>query len=296
MPNTLPETRLSPVLGSTWKVPGMLLIGGILILQFFPTFESLIREWDTNIYYSHGYLMLPLAFWLAWRRRDVLQSLSVHPSWSGLFLLLTGLGFFIIGKKADILFAQGLSLLMVLGGTIWVLMGRSALKKLAFPIGILGFMIPLPYLLLDPIGFPMKEFAAATSAGVLQAFGMPIFQDGVYLYLPDYLLVVEDVCNGLRSLISMTMVGTVLGYILLPALGDRIILSLLSIPIAIVANILRILLTAVLGYYVSDEFAQGFLHEFSGLFVFLVSLGALMGVERILSWSNQDPISPPLSA
>jgi exosortase len=219
----------------------------------------------------------------------------VLPTWGGVIFLLAGLALFVIGLKADILFALGLSFLLVVAGIVWTLMGKIILKELAFPIGILGFMIPLPYLLLDPIGFPMKEFAAATSAGLLQAFGVPIFQDGVYLYLPHYLLVVEDVCNGLRSLISMTMVGTVLGYILLPTVIDRVILTSLSIPIALGANILRILLTAVLGYYVSGEFAQGFLHEFSGLFVFLVSLGALMGVERILSWREHDSISPPLS-
>jgi len=116
----------------------------------------------------------------------------------------------------------------------------------------------------------------------------------VYLYLPGYTLVVEDICNGLRSLISMTMVGTVLAYILLPSNVDRWILVLLSIPISLVANIVRILLTALLGYYVSDQLAQGFLHELSGLFVFLVSLGGLLFTERVLSWKYQEPISQSL--
>ena len=273
-----------------------LFLVGLVILLFYPTFGRLIEEWDSNIYYSHGYLMLPLALWLSWRKWGVLHSLPIQPTWRGLFLVLAGLVLFSVGRKADILFAQGLSFLFVVAGIVWTLLGKAVLKELAFPVGILGFMIPLPYLLLDPIGFPMKEFAASTSAGILQAFGVPIFQDGVYLYLPHYLLVVEDVCNGLRSLISMMMVGTVLAYILLYSKTDRIILATMSIPIALGANVLRILLTALLGYYVSDEFAQGFLHEFSGLFVFLVSLGALMGVERMLSWKEQNSISPPLSA
>jgi len=287
------ETKLSLSPQTVWSAVA---VGALLILLFYPTLGRLIEEWDSNIYYSHGYLMLPLALWLSWRKREVLQVVPVEPTWRGLSLLLTGLVLFSIGRKADILFAQGLSFLLVVAGSIYTLKGKAVLKELAFPIGILFFMIPLPYLLLDPIGFPMKEFAAATSSSLLQAFGVPIFQDGVYLYLPNYLLVVEDVCNGLRSLISMMMVGTVMAYILLPSITDRIILTAVSIPIALGANILRILLTAVLGFYVSGEFAEGFLHEFSGLFVFLVSLGALMGVERILAWKEQDPISQPLSA
>lgn len=273
----------------------VVILMGLVVLLFFPTFVRLIEEWDTNIYYSHGYLMLPLALWLVWRKRDVLKTLPVAPTWKGFPLLLMGLLLYVIGTRADMLFAQGLAFLLVLGGIVATLAGMPVLKACLFPLGILGFMIPLPYLLLDPIGFPMKQFAASSSAGLLQAVGVPIVPEGVYLYLPKYTLVVEDICNGLRSLISMTMVGTVLAYLLLPSVTDRWILVLLSIPISLVANIVRILLTALLGYYVSDQLAQGFLHELSGLFVFLVSLGGLLLTERVLSWKYHEPITRPLS-
>lgn len=283
-----------PSCSVSW-VLSVLVLAGLVGLLFFQTFLRLMEEWDSNIYYSHGYLMLPLALWLVWRKREEIKALPVAPSWKGLPLLLMGLLLYVIGVRADILFAQGLAFLVVLAGTVATLAGMTVLKACLFPIGILGFMLPLPYLLLDPIGFPMKQFAASSSAGLLQAAGVPIVPDGVYLYLPGYTLVVEDICNGLRSLISMTMVGTVMAYILLPSNVDRWILVLLSIPISLVANIVRILLTALLGYYVSDQLAQGFLHELSGLFVFLVSLGGLLLTERVLSWKYHEPITRPLS-
>lgn len=288
------------VLNMKTAVPARMLALGVLSslmgLLFFQTFLRLRNEWDTNIYYSHGYLMIPLAVWLLWRKRATLMVLPMASTWKGLPLLLVGLALYVVGVRADILFAQGVALMAVLAGTVYTLAGPAIFKASLFPIGILGFMIPLPYLVLDPIGFPMKSLAASASAGVLQAAGVPIVPDGVYLYLPGYTLVVEDICNGLRSLISMTMVGTVLAYISLPSNRERWLLVLLSIPISLVANIIRILITALLGYYVSDQLAQGFLHELSGLFVFLVSFGGLLLMERVLSWKSHERITGPLSA
>ena len=276
----------------------LLLVGLVtgVILLYFQTLLRLQGEWDTNIYYSHGYLMVPLSVWLVWRKWETLSTLPVMPSWAGVPVLLAGLFLFVIGVRAEILFFQGVSLLFVLAGIVYCLAGIKILKACLFPIGLLAYMIPLPYLLLDPIGFPMKQFAASATTGILQAFSVPIVADGVYLFMPNYTLVVEDICNGLRSLISMTMVSTVLAYVLLPNILDRWILVLSSLPIALVANILRILLTAVLGYYVSGELAQGFLHELSGLFVFFASLGGLLLLERVLSWKYQEDTSPSLPA
>ena len=273
----------------------IVILGVLLVLLYGNTFGLLMSEWDRNVYYSHGYLILPLASWLIWRKRQVLAETSNAPSWAGLIILVLGLFLYFIGISADILFLQGFSFIFVLAGMIGTVWGLLILNQLLFPLFILVFMIPLPYLLLDPIGFPMKQAAASLSANILQSFGVPVMPDGVYLFLPNYTLVVEDVCNGLRSLISMTTVSVVLAYVLLRSPTDRFWLVFLSIPISLVANVIRIILTAILGYYVSDSLAQGFLHELSGLFVFLVSLGGLLLLEKILTWRREDSTSEPLS-
>jgi len=273
-----------------------LVLGGLITVLYFGTFRDLVGQWDTNIYYSHGYLILPIAAWLLWRKRATLQSIPAAPSWAGLPVLIVGLVLFALGIRADILFAQGLSLVLVLAGVTHTLWGRRVLREVAFPLLVLIFMIPLPYLLLDPIGFPMKRAAAAQAASILQLFGVPILREGVYLHLPHYTLVVEDVCNGLRSLITMLTLSTILAQILLPFYRDRLLLIASSVPISLAANIIRIMATVLMGYYVSKELAQGFLHEFSGLFVFVLSLGGLVLVGRFIAWRRERFISLPSPA
>lgn len=273
-----------------------LTLGITTTLLYWETLIRLQQEWDANAYYTHGYLMLPLCGWLLWRKRKVLRRVNTQPSWWGLPMLGMGLLLYVAGIRADILFAQALSLIFVLGGVIHTMLGRRMLSETAFPLFILVFMIPLPYLILDPIGFPMKQTAAEISSSILQSFGVPVVPDGVYLHMPNYTLIVEDVCNGLRSLISMTLVSIVFAYIFLSRNSDRLFLILAAIPIALAANIIRILLTAILGYYISDTLATGFLHELSGLFVFVLSIGGLLIVERSLAWRRTHDISRPLSA
>ena len=273
-----------------------LVLGGLITILYFGTFRELMGQWDTNIYYSHGYLILPIAAWLIWRMRGTLQSIPAAPSWAGLPVLIGGLALLALGIRADILFAQGLSLILVLAGVTHTLWGRRALREASFPLFVLIFMIPLPYLLLDPIGFPMKRAAAAQAASILQLFGVPILREGVYLHLPHYTLVVEDVCNGLRSLITMLTLSTILAQVLLPFYRDRLLLIASSVPISLAANIIRIMVTVLMGYYVSKELAQGFLHEFSGLFVFALSLGGLVLVGRFIAWRRERFISVPSPA
>ena len=150
-------------MASSRSIINVLLLVGLVtgvILLYLQTLLRLQGEWDTNIYYSHGYLMVPLSVWLVWRQWETLKALPVIPSWSGVPVLLGGLFLFVVGVRADILFFQGVSLLIVLAGIIHCLAGVQILKACMFPIGLLAYMVPLPYLLLDPIGFPMKQFAA----------------------------------------------------------------------------------------------------------------------------------------
>ncbi len=273
-----------------------ILLAGLLVVLYQDTFYELMHQWDTNIYYGHGYLMLPLAAWLLWRKRVTLRQLPTGSSWSGLFFLVPGLVLFAVSFRAEIIFLQGLSFILVLAGGIHTLWGRRALREATFPLFILIFMLPLPYLLLDPIGFPMKQSAAGQATSLLQLLGVPVWQDGVYLHLPNYTLVVEDACNGLRSLISIVTVSTVLTHIILPHYRDRVLLIAVSVPISLGANIVRIAMTALMGYYVSDQLAQGFLHELSGLFVFLLSLGGLLVVVRVILWRRELVMLRSLSA
>ena len=118
-----------------------LVLAGLIAILYRGTLRYLVDQWGTNIYYSHGYLILPVAVWLLWRKRATLKRTPAAPSWAGLSLLIAGLTLFAVGIRADFFFAQGLSLILVLAGVVHTLWGRRILRQAAFSLFILIFTI-----------------------------------------------------------------------------------------------------------------------------------------------------------
>ncbi len=190
---------------------------------------------------------------------------------TGLPLLLIGMVIFVLANAAAEYFTLRLSLLMTLYGLIWYLFGRRFVFKSWFEFAFLLFMIPLPYVIYFAATFPMQLLATKVTVTILNIIGMSAVQQGNMIHLPGYSLEVAEACSGLRSLISLLALGAVYARYTQQGLLRQIILFLSTIPIAIAANIFRVLFTAVGAYTVSKELAEDFLHELSGMMVFIVA-------------------------
>jgi exosortase/archaeosortase family protein len=135
-------------------------------------------------------------------------------------------------------------------------------------------MVPLPAVLYNRLAAPLQLFASEVAAVSLQALSIPVYQDGNIIHLANTSLGVAEACSGLRSISSLSVLALVLGYLLNPRLGARVLLFLLAIPTAIAVNVLRIVGTALVAEQ-DPHLAEGFYHSFSGWLVFLVGFGAL---------------------
>jgi exosortase len=143
-------------------------------------------------------------------------------------------------------------------------------------------MVPLPTLVYNSLAAPLQLFASEVATNLAQAAGVAVFRDGNIIHLANISLGVEEACSGLNSLSALIVASLLLGYLLCSRISSRIVLALLSIPLAIAINIIRITGTAIIADY-RPEFALGFYHSFSGWLVFLVAFGVLYGLALILT-------------
>lgn len=243
----------------------------------------LAQDWMTDGNYSHGILIPPLAAYFAWERRAALARLDPRPTNAGLAIVAISLAVLVAGILGAELFLTRISMLGVLAGAVAYVAGWRHLRALAFPIAFLLLMIPIPAIVFNKIAFPLQLVASQFGAAVLSLGGVPVLREGNVIILSNTTLDVAEACSGIRSLVSLITLGTVLAYFRTPTVGRRIAIPLAAIPIAIVANGLRVAGTGMAAHYYGARAAEGFVHTFSGWLVFVVALALLWTFERGLS-------------
>ena len=238
------------------------------------------QEWG-----AHGPIVVITGVWLLWRKLPELKQLAV-PGAPRLVALGTvvSLAVYVFGRAYDFISLEVLGLYGVLLTMLYAQYGLSALLRIWFPLLYLSFVIPPPIWLLDQITSPLKLFVSYVSTSILQIAGLPVFREGVTLMVAQYQLLVEDACSGMNSLTGLIAISLFYIYLLRNAsLRYSLILAGFVIPIAILANIMRVVVLVLLTYFFGDAVAQGFLHMAAGLFLFTSALLLVFLVDNLLS-------------
>lgn len=266
------EREMAPM-QATWQrwLPVMLLLG-LLVAIYWGIAVKLVYDWYTEPDFSHGFLVPLFSAYLVWTKRAVIRKIPVKQSWGGVPLVAAGIITLFLGIYGAELFLARLSLVMLLGGIIWTMAGRPMLRELRFPLLILLLAIPWPMVVYNQITFPLQIFASKLASAALPLFGVPVMRDGNIIQLPSMQLEVAEACSGIRSLMSLVTAAIFYGYFLEPSVKRRVILALAAIPIAVLANGVRILGTGLGVQYWDPDKALGFFHEFSGWLIFVFSL------------------------
>lgn len=226
-------------------------------------------DWTMDDNYSHGFLIPLISGYLIWCKKDTLSKISITPSNLGLILLIGSLAFFIITNLGAELFTMRFSMIMVILSSLVFLVGWKFTKILFLPVVYLIFMIPLPAIIWNKMAFPLKLFATKIAVSVINFLSIPVYREGNIIHLANTTLEVVDACSGLRSLISLLALSAAFALISEHSNIKKFILFLSAIPIAIFVNIVRLSGTAVMARHFGAQVAQGFLHEVSGILVFV---------------------------
>jgi exosortase len=273
-----------------WQVA---IIAGLLFWLYFPTLRHLVGQWWSDPDFSHGFFVPLFSAFVIWQERSRLKTLSIRPSWWGLLLLGLAMALLIVGQLGADIFLPRLSLLIVLAGLIVLFLGRHFFRALLFPWAFLFLMIPIPAIIFSHITFPLQLLASQVASTILPWMGVPVLREGNVINLPVMQLEVADACSGIHSLLSLTTLAVIYGYLMERKIAVRTLLVVASVPIAVAANSLRIVGTGLLVQYWDPEKAQGFFHEFQGWLVFVASLVMLYLLHRIVSilWHEEGKAS-----
>ncbi len=272
---------LSPLRRTNTLLYGLIALVGLLVLL--PTLSWLANEWWSNDFYSHGVLVPIVSAFFAWRilvTWRLLPQLERRPGNPGLFLVVAALAVYLAALAQRAFFVAGLGIIALLAGLIWYLLGKEALRRLAFPLAFLVFMVPLPFV--EAGSLPMAMFTGQVSTQALQKVGFDVIVNGTAVTLPNANLIVGAQCSGLRSIVALVTLVAVFVYVLEGSWPRKLLLALSAIPIAIFGNILRVTsLLWVANRWGADAGFQ-YYHNYSGIVFFLVAFLCLILFARLL--------------
>lgn len=275
--------------GRTALIKTILMITALVLLLvlYAPIVTSIVRQWLDDPNYHHGILIPLVSALLLWKRRDTLRETGGGGSTIlGLLLMLAATGLLVAGTAAAENFAMRVSLPFMILGAVLFLMGRDFTRVAGPPLLLLLLMVPLPYIIYYKITFPMQLLSAKLSAETLTAMRVSVIRKGNILMLPGYTLEVVAACSGLRSLMTMFTLAVIFAFFSDMSKTRKLFLVLLSVPAAIAANTVRLVVTALGALFIGPGFADGPLHEASGIIVFMAGFLMLLLCAGILRWTQ----------
>jgi len=262
-----------------WQV---VILAVVSVWLYWHTLLHLVGQWWNDPNFSHGFFVPLFSAFVIWQERDRLGRIAPRPSWAGLIVLLAGLGVLIVGRLGAELFLDRSSLLLVLAGVAILFLGWNLFRAVLFPWAFLLLMIPIPTIVFNQITFPLQLLASQVAAWVLPVLGVPILREGNVINLPSMALEVAEACSGIRSLMSLVTLAIIYGYLMEKRLWVRWLLAIASVPIAVVANSIRIIGTGLLVQYWDADKAEGYFHASWGWIIFVVSLIMLYALHALV--------------
>lgn len=291
--------------GVTWL--GLLMTLGLIALGWGFAFYEMWHRWfpvwkRTNMtlsdrltegdsYYTHGPLVpltcILVAVFIYFRiGAPILKSRSATVA--GWLILLTFVLFHLASALSRVTFVSGFALIGVLLGLLLIWGGWALARAYALPVLFLAFMVPLPEVMIGDLNFRLKFLASSGALWITNhIFQIPAYANGSYVFLGDgKVLVVENVCGGLRSLISLVWFASLFAMVCRVRGLWRLVLLVLAVPVAVVSNVARITCLNVGAYYltVADVAPGSAIHDLSGLAVFAVALAFMFASEQAILW------------
>jgi exosortase len=260
-----------------------LLTVGLLSALYFRTFIWLVDYWLGDPAYSHGFLVPAIAGFIVWKKRHELQ-IKLNSFGAGLIVLASGLFIYVISFFWRAQFGLAISFLIVISGLILYLYGTEAMRSLLFPVCFLVFGIPLPFL--PSVTNSLQSFSAHYSSVVIGMMGIPVSTIGAEIHMEKSLFVIGAPCSGMHTLIALLALAALFAYFISCPSSSPVyrksLIFIAALPIALVANISRIVSILLIANSYGSEAAMRFFHDFSSIVLFAIAFGCLVVCSRAL--------------
>lgn len=258
----------------------------LLIACYASTLEGMIDQWWNDEDMSHGFAVPFVVAWIVWRERARWLSLPMSPSWWGFVLLASAAAVHTISSFGLGLFASAVALLISAAGIVLCLGGFAFLRVWAFPAALSLFMLPKLAIVYNKTTLPLQILASRLASGVLASSGFRVVREGVILDVGGHKVSVVEACSGVRYLLSLAFIAVVFAYLADIKSWMRWALLFAALPIAIVANAIRVAVSAAV-----PALDSGTPHQVAGWCVFVLCLVMVFFVHRlfnsIYTWSHE---------
>jgi exosortase len=249
--------RARSVPAGVWPIISLLAAGVLWV--YWPALRMISERWSAA-QYSHGWLVPFFSLFLLWQRRRYLAAVEWKPNWWGFVFLIAAVLLRLTDGFFYVRWLDNLSLLPCLAGLCLLLGGWPALRWAGPSIAFLFFMLPLPYMVETAWAYRLRLIATTTSTFALQTLGLPAIADGTDIWINDQVLQIAPACSGLGMLLIFFALSSAIVLAIQRPWLDKLLILLSAIPIAVVANIVRITITALL-YELSAHWGNPWLHE-----------------------------------
>ncbi|WP_045220287.1 exosortase A [Desulfonatronum thioautotrophicum] len=284
-------TFLESLKANKFYLLGLLPLLGVLYSGIFP---DMVLDWYNDENYSHGFLVPFISAFFIYQRWDDLRTTPAEPSNLGLLVIAGGLGLLSLGYVGTEYFSMRVSLVILLAGLVLYFFGIKVFKKLSLPLGFLVLMVPIPYIVYDAAAFPLKLFVTEFSVATLKLLGVIVWHEGNIIMFPNTVLEVADACSGLRSIMSLLALGVAFAFLTQKSMVKRWLIIFSTLPIAVLTNAMRVIVTGFLAQYWGAQVAEGFFHDFAGFAVFFVAMVLLLAFGGFLSLFGRKNTTPPM--
>ena len=250
----------------------------VTVLSYWSISANVFKEWQRSDDYSAGQLVPLIALFLVWRERKTLRRCMLRPCWWGIVLLILAQAARFYGLL--FMYESGVrySMVLTLAGLILMVAGWQVFRSVSWILLFLFLMFPLPGRIHNLINGPLQKMSTTGSVFLLEAFGVRVRQQGNVVMLNEKIpMAVVEACSGLRMLIAFVIVAAFIAYMVNRSRRKKAVLLFSSIPVAIMCNILRLCVTAVLFLLVSAEVAEKFFHDFAGLAMMPIAVLLMFG-------------------
>lgn len=277
-------------------------VGALFVALYWSTFAFMMERWSNDPAFQHGWVIIPIALTVTWFKREKLRALPVRSHRAGLWVIAFALLLHLFEKAVDLNGPSPLSIPFFVAGAVLHFLGGAFLRELIFPIAYLSFMIPIPGGFTEIVSFPLRLLATNLSKLVVGLFGVQVQGAGMNIEFMqpngrEYIqLAVADPCSGLHSLLAIKALHAITAYLSRLRLGWKWVLFMCAIPIALMANLTRIVGIILIGAYWSKDIALGLFHTWSSPILFAIAFIILISIGRLLEWLTAPPTPSPSSS
>lgn len=268
------------------------LITGVVVWAYWIAFAEIADRWASDPQYSHGFLVPLFAGYLLWSRRAMLAGSELAPCWWGVGLVAAGAALRMAGHVFYQPWLDAGSLLIVLAGLTAAVGGRRTLLWAGPAILFLAFMIPLPHRFQTLLGGSLQRVATVASTYALQTRGVPAVAEGNVILLSETGLGVVEACSGLTMLVTFFALAAAVALLARRGWVERLVVFLSAVPIAVMANVVRITVTGLLFEASRSDLARAVFHDLAGWLMMPLALMVLIGELYFLGRAF-PPVAPP---